>query len=278
MALGPTPLGALTALIPTLPMFFSTWETYHTHTLYLGVFNGPTEGLILASTIMLISAAYGPQIWSEPLANLFGNERLLGTTSVLDIWAPILIGSLCLAHIPDCVMNVIRARRSRNQPVLPVFLEWTPLVVFTGSLCAWLGSPWSTILKDNHLTLLCLTLSFVFGRMTTKIILAHLTRQPFPYWTILLAPLIGGAALANLPRLGFPAVSANFEYRYLQGYFVFATAVYFRWAVKVINAICTFLQINCLTISADKWTLLQSQSLPEVQKPTGKDVANGKAA
>lgn len=23
-------------------MFFSTWETYHTHTLYLGYFNGPT--------------------------------------------------------------------------------------------------------------------------------------------------------------------------------------------------------------------------------------------
>ena len=29
-------------MIPCLPMFFSTWETYHTHTLYLGYFNGPT--------------------------------------------------------------------------------------------------------------------------------------------------------------------------------------------------------------------------------------------
>ena len=35
-------IGAFTALIPVLPMFFSTWETYHTHTLYLGYFNGPT--------------------------------------------------------------------------------------------------------------------------------------------------------------------------------------------------------------------------------------------
>jgi ethanolaminephosphotransferase len=47
MALGPTKLGAFTVLIPTLPMFFSTWETYHSHTLYLGYFNGPTEGLIV---------------------------------------------------------------------------------------------------------------------------------------------------------------------------------------------------------------------------------------
>ena len=42
MALGHSKKGAFTALIPCLPMFFSTWETYHTHTLYLGYFNGPT--------------------------------------------------------------------------------------------------------------------------------------------------------------------------------------------------------------------------------------------
>jgi ethanolaminephosphotransferase len=42
LGFGPTPVGAFTAMIPTLPMFFSTWETYHTHTLYLGYFNGPT--------------------------------------------------------------------------------------------------------------------------------------------------------------------------------------------------------------------------------------------
>jgi len=278
MAIGPTPLGALTALVPCIPMFISTWETYHTHTLYLGVFNGPTEGLIIASLIMLISAAYGAHVWRLPIADLVGYKSLLGTASVLDLWAPILIVSLCLAHIPDCVLNVYRARRAKGLPFLPVLLEWTPLVIFTGSLCAWLGSPWSALLKDNHLTLLCLTLSFVFGRMTTKIILAHLTRQPFPYWTVLLAPLIGGAVLVNLPRLGFPAVSAHVEHRYLQAYFVFATAVYFRWAVKVIDAICTFLDINCLTIPKDKYSLPKEQQNSVGTKVDGRDVANGKAA
>jgi hypothetical protein len=42
MMFGTSKTGAFTALIPCLPMFFSTWETYHTHTLYLGYFNGPT--------------------------------------------------------------------------------------------------------------------------------------------------------------------------------------------------------------------------------------------
>ena len=42
MGYGTSKAGVVTALIPVLPMFFSTWETYHTHTLYLGYFNGPT--------------------------------------------------------------------------------------------------------------------------------------------------------------------------------------------------------------------------------------------
>ncbi|KAI4097647.1 MAG: hypothetical protein L6R37_006788 [Teloschistes peruensis] len=63
-------------------------------------------------------------------------------------------------------------------------------------------------------------MSFVFGRMTTKIILAHLTRQPFPLWTVMLAPLIGGAVIGNLPLLGFSAVTPNVELWYLRAYFV----------------------------------------------------------
>ena len=137
------------------------------------------------------------------------------------------------------------------------------MVIFTGSLMAWLGSPDSNLLEDNHLCLLCLTLSFVFGRMTTKIILAHLTRQPFPYWTILLAPLVGGAVLVNVSRIGLQPVSAQTEHYYLWAYFVFSMVVYFRWAVLVINSICAYLDINCLTIPKEKWKVLKEQSQKE---------------
>lgn len=100
------------------------------------------------------------------------------------------------------VLNVIAARRRDGLPVLPVFLEWFPMITFTASCCAWLYSPHSTLLAENHLVLFCLTISFVFGRMTTKIILAHLTKQPFPYWTMMLVPLIIGAVLVNGPLVG----------------------------------------------------------------------------
>lgn len=259
MALGTSKSGVFTALCPCLAMFFSTWETYHTHTLYLGYFNGPTEGLLIASSVMALSGIFGPDIWARPVVelaggpqNLFGYADLVGAYSIRDAWIAIIVGSLVFGHMPFCVLNVVRARRARGQAVLPVFLEWTPMAVYTLSIGAWLYSPHSTLRRENHLVLFCLTMSCVFGRMTTKMILAHLTRQPFPYWTVMLAPLVGGAALGNLPVFGLPAVSARAEHLYLWAYFLFALVVYFRWAYLVVTSICDFLGINALTIPREK--------------------------
>ncbi|MCJ1303450.1 hypothetical protein MMC08_006260 [Hypocenomyce scalaris] len=249
VGLGSSPKGVFTALVPCLPMFFSTWETYHTHTLYLGYFNGPTEGLIMACTIMALSGYYGPQLWTYPISDLFGHPELLGTNSVLDLWVPIVLATFFVAHLPACIYNVVKARRAQNLAVAPVFLQWTPMAVYTGSIGLWLYSPSSTLMRENRLLLFCLTMSFVFGRMTTKIILAHLTHQPFPYWTVSLAPLLGGALLGNLPRLGLPPVHPTTELWYLRAYFAFALLVYSRWAFLVITSICRYLGINCLTIT-----------------------------
>ncbi|KAF8246886.1 Choline/ethanolaminephosphotransferase [Wilcoxina mikolae CBS 423.85] len=248
MGLGTSPEGVLTALIPCLPMFFSTWETYHTHVLYLGYFNGPTEGLIIACVLMVVSGYYGPEIWTLKLRDTIGDYSILQDYSFRDLWVPVLITTFLVAHLPGCVYNVVVARRRQNLPVLPVFLEWTPIVIFTGSCGLWLYSPHTSLLTENRLVLFCVTLSFVFGRMTTKIILAHLTKQPFPYWTILLAPLMGGATLVNLPFIGLPAITPTFEIWYLRSYLVFAMIVYFRWAMLVIDSICSYLGIKCLRI------------------------------
>lgn len=198
---------------------------------------------------MILTGYYGPGIWHQNITDFVGHPEIFGESSIIDIWIPMLLVTFFVAHLPACVNNVVKARRANDLPVAPVFLEWTPILIFTGFTGAWLYSPYSTLMRDNRLVLYCLTMSFVFGRMTTKIILAHLTRQPFPYWTIMLAPMIGGAILGNLPRVGLPAVSAEVELWYLRGYFVFAVVAYFRWAVLVINSICAYLGINCLTIT-----------------------------
>lgn len=254
LGFGSTNLGAWTALVPCLAMYFSTWETYHTHTLYLGYFNGPTEGLLIAIGLMVASGWYGPEIWSRPIVEFLNIPQIFGNNSVKDLWIPLLLSSFFLGHLPGCVYNVISSRRKQNLPISPIFKEWVPMIVFTGCNMAWLFSPYSRILADNRLVLYCWTISFVFGRMTTKIILAHLLRQPFPHWTVLQTPLVGGAVLVNLPWIGLPGMSAWVELLYLRMYLLFAFVIYMYWAFLVINRITTFLGINCLTIRRDKST------------------------
>ncbi|KAJ9486251.1 hypothetical protein VN97_g7090 [Penicillium thymicola] len=252
MGFGASQLGAWTALVPCLAMYFSTWETFHTHTLYLGYFNGPTEGLIIACATMIASGIWGPGMWSQPIVGFLNFPQIFGNNSIKDIWVPILLGGFFLGHLPGCVMNVAEARKKQGLPFTPLLKEWVPMIVFTFSNIAWLFSPYSTILSGNHLVLFCWVIAFVFGRMTTMIILAHLLRQPFPLWTIMQAPLIGGAVLINLPIIGFPAIAPWLEMLYLWVYFFFALVIYMHWAVLVINRITTFLGINCLTIRKDK--------------------------
>merc|ERR1712000_461648 len=105
MGLGTSKAGIFTALIPCLPMFFSTWETYHTHTLYLGVFNGPTEGLILACTLMILSGYYGPEIWTHRITDPVSLPINLpvdipSDLTFRDLWIPIILVAFFTAHLP----------------------------------------------------------------------------------------------------------------------------------------------------------------------------------
>lgn len=45
-----------------------------------------------------------------------------------------------------------------------------------------------------------------------------------------------------------PAITPAYELIYLRSYFLFAFAVYSRWAMVVINTICGYLGISCLSI------------------------------
>lgn len=97
--------------------------------------------------------------------------------------------------------------------------ELAPMFAFTGLSLTWVLSPYSCILDRELLIewalMLCASRSspsaderlksgagFVFGRMSTKTILAHLTKGSFPWFSSMLIPLALGCFLVNLPLLG----------------------------------------------------------------------------
>jgi hypothetical protein len=85
-------------------------------------------------------------------------------------------------RIDSSFYNVYVARKSRGQRVWSTLPQLTPIILFFAAHYAWLLSPYSHTLQNGGLMRVSLTMTFVFGRMTTKIILvpAPPPRPPSP--------------------------------------------------------------------------------------------------
>jgi len=134
---------------------------------------------------------------------------------------------------------------------------------------------------------------FTFGRISTKIILAHLTKGVFPWFSTMILPLAVGCLLVNLPFLGlyvefFPSIdfrhvlgSADFHFRphlfvpfleivYLHLALLVSLLAYSHSALQVIDRFCGFLGIRCLTIPSSSQKLT-TRAGGEVRGPFGGD-------
>ncbi|KAI8089769.1 CDP-alcohol phosphatidyltransferase-domain-containing protein [Halteromyces radiatus] len=246
--------------IAMLGFYLSTAEEYHTGVLYLGYVNAPTEGVILSCILFIISGLYGPSVYNLPVSYYLPQLKtylpsMMTSLSVSHALIAFIAFMAIFTHLPVCFYAMYKACRKNNKPfVRTMLIQNMPIAVYSIAFISWVSSPYSTILSHHHFILYAITTGIVFGRIASKIILAHLTKSRFPRFTVLLVPLIIGAIITNLPRLNAidPIFTPESEYLFICGYFVFAVLAYLRWAVVVINSFCSYLGINCLTIPKRK--------------------------
>ncbi|KAI9288475.1 CDP-alcohol phosphatidyltransferase-domain-containing protein [Umbelopsis sp. AD052] len=265
LGLGHSHMSVLLYGVAAIGFYLSTAEEYHTGVLYLGYVNAPTEGVILSCVVMLVTGFYGPSIWHMPLEQSIVKQWVPSfvpsdmRVADMIVWQIVLL--FVFTHVPVCYYAMYKACKAKNKPFLSaVIVESLPIAIYSISGYFWVMSPYSTLLSEKHFILFAITTGIVFGRIASKIILAHLVKVGFPMFTVMLLPLIGGAIIANAPVLfdTEPIFTPESEYMYLCAYFVFALVAYTHWALVVIRSFCSFLGINCLTI------------------PHGKNAANGK--
>ncbi|KAJ2511112.1 hypothetical protein H4217_007542 [Coemansia sp. RSA 1939] len=232
----------------TMTFFFSTWEEYHTGVLYLGYVNGPTEILTLAVLACFASGIWGPEIWHVPAAKGLPGVGLLFPASweLMDAMLAITGVAMLFGHCLVCCWNVYAACKEKNRSFVATLPQLVQYVVFASSCYVWLSNT-TTIFVNNHLVLFLVTAGTAFGRIVSKIILAHLTEMPFPSYTVQMVPLVVGAILA---RLGLFVPSTELLFLVLSCMFV--VAAYLHWALVVIERFCEFLGINCLSITPRK--------------------------
>ncbi|KAJ3155953.1 hypothetical protein HDU89_005516 [Geranomyces variabilis] len=247
-------LGWYTVLLVSMTIivfFFSTWENYHTGSLYLGYINGPTEGLIIACVMLCVSGVYGPDVWWQQISDALpsiGNLTPAGWT-LMDLFLGGMLAMMAFTQVPISIYRVYETCKEKNKSVSEAMSQIGPFVVFMMSIYLWLGSPASHIL-DTHLVAFVIATGLVFGRIATAIILAHVTHMPYPTYWKLLTPVLFGTVITNLPVIfqSGPILSATGEAIYLYLFLVYAVASYLHWAVSVIDRFCTHLGISCLTI------------------------------
>ena len=165
--------------------YLSTWEEYHTHTLFLSEFSGPVEGILGVCFAFILTGIFGPEIlWHTNIFNitLSSGKVINFNTSHLFL---VLSSVGLLFNIYTAKSNVIkyysgekillneRANiKQARRGLLPFFIYYLTIVITVYIEPEFVSFPFMVSIG--------LTIAFVVGR----IIVNHLTKQNFPMFNI----------------------------------------------------------------------------------------------
>ncbi|KAI8872025.1 Choline/ethanolaminephosphotransferase [Ramicandelaber brevisporus] len=237
-----------------LNFYISTAEEHATGVLFLGHLSGAVEGVHLSMATHILTGVYGPEYWLAPASNLLPflppalGQMQFNHLFVVTTWI------LLLPTIYWSVINQASAFRAKGASVARVALNFTPFAIFTAAGYVWLEH--SPKMISENLILFLLTVCPNFGYTVGQIIVAHVSKAPFPLFNAALWPLLIGAANASLPALTNGRMQRfmdeKLEAYYLWACFVYSGSLYGHFAITVINQICAYLDIWCLSIKPKK--------------------------
>ncbi|KAL1915764.1 uncharacterized protein VTP21DRAFT_6523 [Calcarisporiella thermophila] len=242
-------------LLSACNFYLSTWEEYYTGTLYLSAFSGPVEGVIILISIHFLSGLKGPLWWDT------GLRDGLGLSASTLPWLPntpynilfMYFGALGLTfNTITAAINVIKARKKVNKPLIAPFLNLVPYLLLVGIVLAWVRA--SPEILIEHFVSFTLFFGLTFGYMVGGMILAHVTKAPFPFYKRNLIPFAIGSINANMQSLFNikPLFTGKLEAYYIYACLAFSLAIYTHFSLSVIDELCTYFDINCLTIKKKK--------------------------
>ncbi|KAI1318137.1 hypothetical protein EDD11_007189 [Mortierella claussenii] len=234
--------------------YLSTWEEYHTGTLYLSAFSGPVEGIIMIVVMYLVTGFAGPQLWLLTFRELLGlSPDFLSFIPEMQINHFLVgFGVLSMAgNIVTAMQHVVKARKDKNLPVTPALAGVVPFVAMSTVAYFWLDA--SPQIVHQHLLPWILYIGLSFGYTVGLMITAHVSHQPFPMFNITFLPLIVGSLNANLPAFGLERIfGSHVENMYLWSCLAFSAAAYTHFAINVVNDLCDYFDIWCFTIKHPK--------------------------
>jgi ethanolaminephosphotransferase len=197
---------------PFALFYISTWEQYFTGQLVMPVVNGPNEGLLGGALLSFASWWWGSHYWQQttwfdairsslppPLSSMLLQEAALLLRGSSAAGAPalrncdVVVMAASVGFVQEIVTKGVAVTRRYGAPAALALL---PFLILASSYLAigWMDpSVWLNIPRTSlHLAMV------LFVEMSTDMMLAHVTAQPFrPYrWQVV--PLVGLTAWVAL--------------------------------------------------------------------------------
>ncbi|PNS17896.1 hypothetical protein CAC42_3855 [Sphaceloma murrayae] len=254
----------LTLFASLLTFYVQTWDEYHTKTLTLGLVSGPVEGILSICVVYALTAYLGGgDFWQQSLLSSLNISQPSFLPNYLYslAWTDYYMaygGLVLVFNTVTSAQNVLASRRSRGENPSFALLGLAPFATAWTLIVAYLYL--NPTVLTQHLVPFVLYVGLINAYSVGMMITAHLTKSPFPYFNILIAPLLFGVGDSLGPllqdhlgkTLGWPA-SLGEEGSVFRIAFVFmclglAIGVYGSFVVDVIVSICDYLDIWCLTI------------------------------
>ncbi|KAL8291483.1 hypothetical protein RQP46_002461 [Phenoliferia psychrophenolica] len=268
------------SLVATNANFYlTTWEEFHTGTLFLSAFSGPVEGILLVIGVFTITGFVGPQFWDTGVLTVLGLNSIpqVAALGIKDLPLNDLFLSFSslalLVNIVSSFSNVLVSLPTPHSPtsLLRPLTRLTPYILHTTLQVLWLHFlPPSYLLSRPTLIAYMVFWGTAFAHHVGLLILAHLTKSEFPAaWK---HPLLGVTALGALDAWGgWVQRSERATERVVLGAVVVAFVVYAHFVVEVVGDICEFYDINCLTIKSKSRSAASPAKRATVLIEQGKD-------
>jgi len=261
--------------------YLTTWEEFHTGTLFLGVFSGPVEGILIVVLIYIFTGIYGTSLWATPLFSL-------PLISFLGTYLPSVIRQVSLKiafmifsalglgfNIIVGYSNVYRSLKRGQSAFLPI-LRLVPFCISVILHIAFLASPLvgsagKVLVQSGYLMPYLCAWGLEFAHQVGRIIIAHLTKSPFPHWDwywvwIAILALDGHAEklFKTSPILQSTAISQAAVVFFSLGISLYS---YARFCSLVIQDITNYLGIACFTVrkknARGEWRNVWTLEAPE---------------
>ncbi|GAA5868711.1 hypothetical protein JCM8547_003791 [Rhodosporidiobolus lusitaniae] len=240
--------------------YLTTWEEFHTGTLFLSAFSGPVEGVLLVVAVFVVTGFKGPEFWDTGLLTLLGihpsTNSFLSSLPFRVKDLPIndfflVFSAIGLAfNIVSATHNVYLSLPAESRTPLNLIKPLTrlsPWLIHTAAMVSWLHARESLLLRTTLFLPFAIFWGLSFAHHVQILILSHLTKSPFPsVWKhpLLLLSILGAVDA----RVGIVQTSDERTHNALLACVGIAALVYAHFVWEVVGDICAFYDINCLTI------------------------------